>query len=508
MESIATWRRDSYRGGMSNDAGWRTRTSMGSEPRVTPEAEEPVELIATRRSDPGLPERSGQWRFPLDAPESDSSPEVTRAPELRRHEREPMARTPHEGTLLGGVYRVIGQLGQGAMGVILLARDEQLQRDVAIKLLRPDQAGDHVMQARLLDEARAMARVHHPNVVQIHAFGEHEGSPYFVMQYVEGTTLDHYVALRGGAPLGLDEALGILDQVCVAVAALHAAGIAHRDLKPSNILVGAGLRVLVADLGLARKVSHDNPWQLGCSGTPAYLAPEVVLQSRIDPDLLHRVDVYALGLLAYVLLAGRLPFDDSSAIKLIEQHAYATPPAPSELCPSLPSLFDAPILAALVKDPMQRTESTEALREALLAARREAPVSLRSLRVVIADDDPAFRAFLAQIVKSALPGAAIEMTCDGSAALAAVQRRRPELAIFDLDMPGLNGIELTEAVRSLPDAPDFPIIVATGTGGAAEWQRLSRLGASAFLVKPFDAGQLITLARGLVGAARGGAPAQ
>lgn len=473
-----------------------------------PEAADPVELAATRRSNPGMPDESGQWRFPIEDPTPDSSEEATHAREVRRHEHEPMTRTPHEGTLLGGVYRVIGQLGQGAMGVILLARDEQLQRDVAIKLLRPDQAGDHDMQARLLDEARAMARVLHPNVVQIHAFGEHEGAPYFVMQYVEGTTLDHYLGLRGGPPLGLDEALGILDQVCVAVAALHAAGIAHRDLKPSNILVGAGLRVLVADLGLARKVSHDSPWQLGCSGTPAYLAPEVALQSRLDPDLLPRVDVYALGLLAYLLLAGRLPFDDRSAIKLIEQHAYATPPAPSELCPSLPSLFDAPLLAALIKDPRERTESAEALREALLAARREAPLSLRPLRVVIADDDSAFRTFVAQVVKSALPGAAIEQTCDGSAALAAIKRRRPELAIFDLDMPGLNGIELTEAVRSLPDAPDFPIIVATGTGGAAEWHLLSRLGASAFLVKPFDAGQLITLARGLVGVARGGAPAQ
>jgi serine/threonine-protein kinase len=500
MESMAMWQRDPYRCGMSDEAGTLPGSMTG---------EELVDASATRKSGypaPGEPQI--QWHFPVDEPLPDSSAETTHALGLSRRESATAARTPSEGTLLGGVYRVIGHLGEGAMGVILLARDEQLQRDVAIKLLRPDQVSDQVMQARLLDEARAMARVHHPNVVQIHAFGEHEGAPYFVMQYVDGVTLDKYVALRGGAPLVLDEALSILDQVCVAVAALHAAGIAHRDLKPSNILVGAGLRVLVADLGLARKVSHDNPWQIGCSGTPAYLAPEVALQSRVDPDLLPRVDVYALGLLAYLLLAGRLPFDDRSVIALIEQHAYQAPAAPSAICPALSSAFDAPLLAALVKDPSQRTESAEALREALFAARCEAPVSLRPLRVVIADDDPAFRAFVTEVVKSALPGAAVEQAWDGAMALTAIKRRRPELAIFDLDMPGLNGIELTEAVRSLPDAPDFPIIVATGTGGAAEWQRLARLGASAFLVKPFDAGQLITLARGLVSAARGGAPAR
>ena len=404
------------------------------------------------------------------------------------------------------------------MGVIVLAHDEQLRRRVAIKLLRPDQVDDHSMQGRLLDEARALARVRHPNVVEIYAFGEHgvdrtgTPSPYFVMEYVEGTSLDVHAQRRGGPPLGLDEALSLLDPICLGVAAIHAAGVVHRDLKPSNILVGPAMRVVVADLGLARKFGDEEHTQPSFSGTPAYLAPEVALRRQVDPALLPRVDVYALGLIAYWLLVGRLPFDGRNVVDFFKQHVHRMPRAPSELRPELPSSFDAPLLAALAKEPAERTESVEAFREALLEARSDAPLSLplsrSSLRVVVADDDGFFRTFLAKVLRVALPGARVETLPDGVAALAAIQRDPPALGVFDLDMPGLDGIALTTAVRALPHGGSFPIIVATGTGGAAEWQRLSQLGASAFLVKPFDAGQLITLARGLVGSAGREAPAR
>ncbi|WP_437638464.1 protein kinase domain-containing protein [Sorangium sp. So ce854] len=407
---------------------------------------------------------------------------------------------PPDGTILGGVYRILGRLGEGAMGVILLARDEQLQRDVAIKLLRPEQLDNAQMQARLLAEARAMARVHHPNVVEIYAFGEYDNAPYFVMQYVPGVTLDSYVHSKGGR-LVLDEALSILDQVCLGVSAIHASGIAHRDIKPSNILVGHALRVVVADLGLAKRIPRGDRIELAFSGTPAYLAPEVALGRQLDPALLPRIDVYALGVVAYYLLAGRLPFQSTSTVDLVMQHAYQPPIPPSELCLDLPSSFDAPVLAALAKEPDERTASADALREALLDARSAMATYARSTRVMVADDSPSFRAFLVSVLAQALPGAIIETAPDGTAALAAIEANPPSLGVFDLDMPGLDGIALTAAVRKLPKGGDFPIIVATGTGGAADWQCLSRLGASAFLVKPFDAGQLITLARAFVGVA-------
>lgn len=440
----------------------------------------------------------------------DSGPSLgdsRRLPDPKVPMHEPSIPPPPEGSLVGGIYRIIGRLGEGAMGVILLAHDEQLQRPVAIKLLRPEQMDNHSMQHRLLDEARAMARVHHPNVVEIYAFGEHRdpvgggSAPYFVMEYVDGRTLDSYARLRSGPPMLLDEALGILDQACLGVSAIHASGIAHRDLKPSNILIGHGLRVVVADLGLAKKLEHDESGHLSFSGTPAYIAPEVAMRRRIDRALLPRADVYALGLIAYWLLVGRLPFEGRNVIELFQQHAYRPPPLPSELNPLLPASFDQPLMAALAKDPEERTVSAEELRWGLLQAREDAPFSGMPMRIVVADDSGDFRSIVAKVLEGALPRAQIVAVPDGVSALNAIRERPPALAVVDLNMPGMDGMELTAAVRALPTGGDFPIIVATGMGGAAEWQRLSQLGASAFLVKPFDAGQLVTLARGLLGAA-------
>jgi serine/threonine-protein kinase len=403
-----------------------------------------------------------------------------------------------DAALIDGTYRVKKTLGEGAMGVALLAHDEQLQRDVAIKLLREGQSTDGAMQAKLLEEARAMARVFHPNVVKIHAFGEHEGAPYFVMEYVSGPTLEAYVRSRGGLPLDIDEALSLLDQICLGLSAIHLSGTTHRDLKPSNILIGPALRVAIADLGLAERVSYDGSnGPISFCGTPAFIAPEVALAQSAPPALMPRVDIYALGLIAYWLLTGQPAFTASSISELLKLHAYAMPAPPSAVRPELGAAFDAPVLAALAKKPEVRTASAEAFRQALFEARSESPRSFRSVSVLIADDDPAFRGFLMDVVSLALPGARIELAPDGIAALAAVERCRPTLGLFDLDMPGLNGVELTAAVRGLPSGGDFPIIVATGSGGASDWHKLSKLGASAFLVKPFDAGQLISLVRGL-----------
>lgn len=414
---------------------------------------------------------------------------------------------PPDGAVLGGIYRVVQPLGRGAMGVILLARDEHLQRPVAIKLLRPDQMGDLAMQDRLLEEARAMARVRHPNVVQIHAFGEYQGAletgepaaaPYFVMEYVQGATLDVHARYRGGPPLEIDEALSILDQVCQGVSAIHAAGIAHRDLKPSNILVSAGQRVYVADLGLAREVGMDPTQDLSYSGTPAYIAPEVALRRKVDRALLPRCDVYAIGIIAYWLLSGRLPFEGRSAVELFKQHAHDRPRPPSEVNPDVPPSFDAPVLAALEKDPARRTETPERLRLALHKARQDGALSRNPTRVLVVDDSEEFRTLISAVLEDALPRAQIVAVEDGLTAIASIQQHPPSIAVIDLTLPDMDGIELTQAIRGLPAGGQFPIIVVTGTGGASEWQRLSALGAAAFLVKPIDAEQLTTLARRLL----------
>lgn len=406
----------------------------------------------------------------------------------------PWAGRPSPGELIAGTYRITGNLGEGAMGVVVLARDEGLERDVAIKLIHPDYVASDEARRRFVGEARTMARVRHENVVEIYAFGEHEGSPYFVMEYVPGTTVDAW--RREQATLSIDEAIGVLDQVCRGVSTIHKAGAVHRDLKPTNVLVGPAFRVAVADLGLAKVLDrprlHDRDT---VSGTPAYMAPEIVRGAPVPANLQHVADVYSLGVMAFELLTGRLPFETDDAVEMMTRHARDQPPLPSELRADLPAGFDAVLMRAMEKDPARRTLSAEALRRELSEARESASLAASPKRLLVADDDEDFAALVRETLEWAFPGAEIVEVRDGDAALRELDRRPAALAVVDLDMPGLNGIELTAALRAAPKSERMPILVVTATGGAPDWRLLSSLGADGFLVKPIDPMALVALAR-------------
>jgi len=325
-------------------------------------------------------------------------------------------REPAAGTLIGGVYRVVARLGEGTMGVVVLARDEQLERNVAIKLVSQKFLESPEQRARFLDEARAMARVSHPNVLQIHAFGELEGAPYFVMEYVEGETLEEHRARQIGGVPPIDVALRILEEACHGVSAIHQANIVHRDIKPSNLLLDRKLRVRVADLGLSN-VLHASPSESkGMVGTPAYMAPEMVLQSEVPPELRNRGDVYSLACVAYELFTGRPPFQAPTLRALLLKHASSSVAPPSTQRPDLSPDFDRAILRALAKDPAERTPSAEAFRRELIGARER---SLEPVRILVAEDNVDFRDALALSLEMEFPGAQIECVGDGEAALAA-----------------------------------------------------------------------------------------
>lgn len=277
---------------------------------------------------------------------------------------------PTKGTLLDAKYRVGSTLGQGGMGIVLHAFDEQLARDVAIKLVRPEFSSSPLAREQFVHEARAMARVRNPNVVEIYAFGEFVGTPYFVMEYMARGNLGTWLDRRGDTLPAIDEAVGFLDQVCRGLQAIHDAGIVHHDLKPSNILIDNGFRVAVSDLGLVRLADPNTTGHTGSmTGTPAYIAPETALGEPVGADLKSRTDIYALGVMAFELLTGSLPFDAAAAEELIRCHVEEEPPAASEFRPDLPTIFD-PILAhALAKDPAKRTPSADTFRRDLLQAR-------------------------------------------------------------------------------------------------------------------------------------------
>ena len=395
-------------------------------------------------------------------------------------------RVPATGTLFDGKYRAIRRIGEGGMGSVILARDEHLQRNVAVKFIRSDLVSSESVRRDFLAEARTMARVRHANLVEIYAFGEHDDIPFFVMEYVPGRDLHDWLMLHEDGVLTIDEAIGILSQVCRGVEAMHAQGTIHHDLKPGNILIGPQFRVAITDFGLARFIQKHAPDAASVPiGTPPFTAPEITRGGPLDPGLAPRVDVYALGVIAYQLLTGcyMFPIDDTQRL-FHYQHSY-DPMAPSAVRHELPPAFDGPILSALHRDPASRTPTPDAFWQALLAARDVTQTrAVIPPYIVVADDDPACRKWADAVLRDAVLGAEVLTVSDGRQALAAARRRRPSLVIADLQMPELNGIELTAMLRGDPATHDVPIMIVTAVGGAPEWSMLNKLGASEFMVKP------------------------
>lgn len=395
-------------------------------------------------------------------------------------------RVPEEDELIANSYRVVGVIGGGAMGVVYLAVDVRLNRSVALKVIR-DQLPQPGFRMLFREEARAMAAVNHPNVVTIYSFGEHGDRPFLAMELVQGKSLDRLLDETDGE-LEVDRALGLLDQACQGLIAIHEAGAVHRDIKPSNLLVDAHDRLRICDLGLATSY-RDAGNRREVVGTPGYIAPEILLgQSEANP----RSDVYSLGCVAYELLAGRSAFRPSPGEEHRLDHLARQAPPPSEVRPGLPQVFDGVIMAALERDPHRRTASAERFRQALLDARS---ATLDPTRILVVDDDADTRLTLQMALEAEFPSAEVEVAADGEAALAAFSRRAPSVVVSDLQMPGTDGVALVKSLRARPEASAVPIVLLTASGGADAWRRASALGADGFVVKPANVQDLAAVIR-------------
>jgi serine/threonine-protein kinase len=382
---------------------------------------------------------------------------------------------PRLGELVGGSYRVQTVIGGGAMGVVLRAVDERLDRSVALKMIRPNLFGPGFC-ALFQREARAMALVNHPNVVSIYAFGEHGSVPYFVMELVQGKTLDRFLQENGG-PLALDIALRLVDQACLGLSAIHEARTVHRDIKPGNLLVDHDGWLRIGDLGLAASYRDERTLR-EVVGTPGYMAPEIL---RGEGDATPLSDLYSLGCVAYELIVGKPPFEAKQDITLTARHLVEPVPVPTRARPGLPAGFDVVLLQALAKRPEQRTPSVEHFRQGLWAAQRRA---FEPSRILVVDDDPDQRECLAQALELEFTGSEIECVPDGAAALDAFARKPAAVVISDLQMPAVDGASLTQRLRARDDAKTVPIILLTATGGPEEWRKLASIGADRFVVKP------------------------
>jgi serine/threonine protein kinase len=388
---------------------------------------------------------------------------------------------PVEGELIGDTYRIVREAGRGGMGVVFLAVDEHLQRNVAIKLFHC-KLRDPSLRERFLAEARAMAVTRHPQVASIFAFGEHESVPYFVMEYVDGGTVQDWLDASNGAP-DIELALNILDDACRGLSAIHAAGAVHRDIKPSNLLLDRDRRARVADFGLVAR-SYDEQRIHEVAGTLAYMAPEISFVEKGEVAVAsERSDVYSLGCVAYELLTGQPPFDAQTDLALALEHATGVVVPPSLLRPELSSAFDRVIQRALAKRPEDRTPSVEAFRRELMEARQQGD---EPAYILVAEDDPDFRELLGIALSDAFPGVRVECVDNGRAVVETFDQDPASVVVLDLNMPDLDGMGVTALLRSRQAGADVPIIVLTASGGPAEWQMLSSLGADRFLVKPVN----------------------
>ncbi len=272
-------------------------------------------------------------------------------------------------------YRLEALLGRGGMARIYRALDVRLKRQVAIKVIDAPFRADSDYVARFEREARAIARLEHPNIVGLYRYGECEGLLYIAMQYVEGEDLRSLLTRhrQAGEVLPLEEVIRILGQVCQALDYAHAQGIIHRDVKPSNIMLDEQGQAILTDFGLALLTEAGTRGEI--FGTPHYMAPEQAISSA---GAIPQSDLYASGVILYEALTGRLPFDAEEPVAIALKHMTEAPPPLRSLRPEISPQVEAVVLKSLAKEPADRYPSGQALIEALERAARgeERPADL------------------------------------------------------------------------------------------------------------------------------------
>jgi len=399
----------------------RVETYLQAYPELTRERERVLELIKAefkirRRRDPSCAADEYQQRFPdyWDALQADlptvspteppgadpktapESPTAKTIADEARHTRGFFDGLPAALPVLPG-YDILGEMGRGAMGVVYRARQLNLNRLVALKMIRDGALAGPQQLSDFQREAEAAARLAHPNIIHIYELGTHHGLPYFSMELIEGGSLAQRLLQ---APIPTPAAVRLVEKLARAIQHAHDHAIVHRDLKPANVLLqaadsrlhladadgdphpGAGISNLqsaipkIADFGLAKRLNDDPSTHGGIKGTPQYMAPEQAAgRSRtVGPA----VDVYSLGAILYELLAGRAPFQGPSLADILDKVRFHNPRPPGQWKPGLDPDLDTVCLKCLSKDPADRYPSAAALADDLSAYLRGAPIQGRT----------------------------------------------------------------------------------------------------------------------------------
>jgi len=284
------------------------------------------------------------------------------------------------GQVFSNRYRIEREIARGGMAEVYLARDQSLDRLVALKALFPEYAREPSFVERFRREAQAAANLNHPNIVAIYDWGQESGTYFIVMEYVEGRSLRDLI--RNDGPLDPGQAADITAEIASALAFAHRSGVVHRDVKPGNVLLTQSGTVKVTDFGIARAGTSDGLTQTGSvMGTATYFSPEQAQGLAVD----GRSDVYSVGIVLYELVCGVPPFVADSPVSVAYKHVREEPVPPSRRNPDVPPALEQIIMSALAKDPEHRYQSADDLRADLLRFRRGRPLSAAPVTAIVAE---------------------------------------------------------------------------------------------------------------------------
>jgi putative two-component system response regulator len=403
-----------------------------------------------------------------------------------------------------GPYRIVTTIGRGGMATVYKAHHPGLDRYVAIKVLPDFFAEDERYLERFLLEARSIARLRHPNILDVYDFGCEGGITYVVLELVGGGNL----AERLGLPMDIQHVVAILGPIASALDHAHGHGVVHRDIKPSNILFHQDGAPVLADFGLAKMAtSIGKPTANGIVlGTPEYMAPEQALGEPVGPAS----DIYSLGIVAYEMLTGRVPFQAETPVAVLLSHlAKPIPPTP-ELTGELSGHIDDALRRALAKTAHRRFrtagEFVVALTPAAWPNSEGLPATGATIsealgrksrggrsKVLVVDDSAANR----ELIEACLAGVECEiaMAADGAGALKAIETSPPDLVLLDVQMPDMDGYEVCRRIKSNPTLRLVPVVMLTALHDTNDRVKALESGADDFMSKPVERVELVARVR-------------